>query len=167
MYLCIYLFAWVCWVLVSACSLFVSTYVAAHGLNSCHNMWALNSPARDWTSPALQGGFLITGPPGKSLEPFSGNHRKAYFNKMRRWELRRRKDLGSREQKKDHRGKWTHQWQQSKSKVHNSHVAPWSDRRGGNREESEWSWRVFWCIWLDGKMILREFCTTGKGSKKI
>ena len=64
-------------------------------------------PGIEPTSPALQGGFLITGPPGKSLEPFSGNHRKTYFNKMRRWELRRRKDLGSREQKIDHRGRWT------------------------------------------------------------
>lgn len=56
-------------------------------------------PGIEPTSPALQGGFLITGPAGKSLEPFSGNHRKTYFNRMRRWELRRRKDLGSREQR--------------------------------------------------------------------
>ena len=82
----------------------------------------------------LQGGFLITGPPGKSQEPFSGNHRKAYFNKMRKWELRRRKDLGSREQKIDHRGTWTRQLEQSKPRVNSSHVAcPGVMGGGGNR----------------------------------
>ena len=91
-------------------------------------------PGIEPTSPALQGGFLITGPPGKSQEPFSGNHRKAYFNKMRRWELRRRKDLGSREQKIDHRGRWTCQLEQSKPRVNSSHVVcPGVMGGGGNR----------------------------------
>ena len=91
-------------------------------------------PGIEPTSPALQGGFLITGPPWKSQEPFSGNHWKAYFNKMRKWELRRRKDLGSREQKIDHRGTWTRQLEQSKPRVNSSHVAcPGVMGGGGNR----------------------------------
>ena len=35
-------------------------------------MWDLSFPTRDWTCvPALEGGFLTTGPPGKSLSGLS------------------------------------------------------------------------------------------------
>ena len=52
----------------------VDSLVMAHRLSSCgawayllHDIWDLSFPAIKPMSPALAGGFLATGPPGKSL----------------------------------------------------------------------------------------------------
>ena len=58
------LFLWLCWVLVVACRIFV----AAAGLVALWHVGPFTSLPRDEsTSPALEGRFLTTGPPGKSL----------------------------------------------------------------------------------------------------
>ena len=71
-YLFIYLFIyWLHHVLVAARGLFV---VLQGFLSGCgawaqllHDMWDLPQPRLEPVSPALQDGFLTTGPPGKSL----------------------------------------------------------------------------------------------------
>ena len=91
-FLNIYLFIWLHRVLVAACRIFhcgtQASLVVAHGLHSC-NVQTLEcagsvvaacrlscptargilvpQPGIEPASPALEGGFLTTGPPGKSL----------------------------------------------------------------------------------------------------
>ena len=45
----------------------VDSVAVAHGLSCPHSMWDLPRPGIKPVSPALAGGFLTTGPPGKSL----------------------------------------------------------------------------------------------------
>ena len=70
-----YLFIWLHWVLVVALRVFVRShgiFIAVHGLSN--GVWAYQLLHGKWnpqlgiklTSPALQGGFLTTGSPGKS-----------------------------------------------------------------------------------------------------
>ena len=59
-----------CWALLSVCG--SSSFGAWPSLDAAwarvsHGMWGLSSPARAGTlSPASEGGFLTTAPPGKS-----------------------------------------------------------------------------------------------------
>ena len=52
----VYLFIWLCWVLVAAHEIFIASYRVFHGLSSCgawaqqlSGMWDLSSPTRDQT----------------------------------------------------------------------------------------------------------------------
>ena len=72
-----YLFIWLCRVLVAACGIFLwgmCSVVEAHRLScptACGDLSSLTKPR----SPALEGGFLTTKPPGKStLEISSKPH---------------------------------------------------------------------------------------------
>ena len=88
----LFIYFWLCWVFVAACSLLiaVASLVVEHGprhtgfsscgsqalenrLSSCwarawlvRSMWDLPKPGIELMSPALAGGFLTTEPPGKS-----------------------------------------------------------------------------------------------------
>lgn len=73
----VYLFIWLCRVLVAACGIFLwgmCSVVEAHRLScptACGDLSSLTKPR----SPALEGGFLTTKPPGKStLEISSKPH---------------------------------------------------------------------------------------------
>ena len=56
-----------------------ASVVVGHGLSSCgssqlpFSMWNLAGSGIQPVSPALAGGFLTTGPPGKSLRAFSSS----------------------------------------------------------------------------------------------
>ena len=60
----IYIFIWLHWILVAACGVFIMirgpSCPVAHGI-------FVPQPRTEPTSPALEGGFLTTGPLGKSL----------------------------------------------------------------------------------------------------
>ena len=48
----------------------MGSVVVAHGLKLLRGTWDLPGPGLEPVFPALTGGFLTTGPPGKSLETF-------------------------------------------------------------------------------------------------
>ena len=59
----------------SGCGEWGHSLVAEHGLSSCdaqaelpRGMWDLPGPGNEPVSPALEGGPLTIGPPGKSLQ---------------------------------------------------------------------------------------------------